>query len=220
MSEDRIPFNKVGTGEPETLGDLAEREGITEAEWRARNLPESKLTLKWRYANKSVPLYERRLRSLREFNIGPAVQAWVRSRLEWVVDNRLHEMPDGLVVLTIDPEGMVDIQQEELTVPPRLTIQQVESGEVPGTLWVVKDGKALVAEKPRHAADTFTRDLLATLGYEVEVGLPDALDGAEAFAISDEHGIAVCEGMTGKATDKLVECFDKLWGQKQGAQIG
>ena len=102
-----IPYNKVGNEKPETIADVAESEGISEEEWRAQNLPASVLEFRWRYTNKTIHLYERRLRSLAAFNVGPAVQAWVRSRLEWVRDNKLYEMPDGVIVLTVDPEGMV-----------------------------------------------------------------------------------------------------------------
>lgn len=214
MSEDRIPFNKIGSDAPATVADLAGREGITEEEWRARNLPASKLAFRWRYMNKRIPLYERRLRSLREFNIGPAVQAWVRSRLEWVIDNKLYEMPDGIVVLTIDPEGAVEIQQDDLVEAPAFAPGQLESDEAPGMPWFAKDGTVFCVEEPRQAADTFVRDLVTTLGYEFQVGQPASLEGAEAFAVSDEFGIVVCDGMTGDVTDRLVECFEKLWSQK------
>lgn len=214
MVDETMPFNKIGSDEPASLVDLAEREGISEEEWRARNLPASKLEFKWRYSNKKIPLYERRLRSLHEFNIGPAVQAWVRSRLEWVVDNKMYEMPDGVIVLSIDPEGMVDIKQEEQAPAPAFTVAQLEAGEAPGTLWLAQDGIVRCVEEPREAADTFVRDLVKTLGYEFETGRPETLEGAEAFAISDEFGIAACEGKAGDVTNKLAECFEKLWSQK------
>lgn len=217
MTEEAIPFNKIEASAPTTLADLAECEGITEEEWRARNLPSEKLELRWRYDNKQVPLYERRLRSLRAFNVGPAVQAWVRSRLEWVIDNKLYEMPDGVIVLSIDPEGVVEIQQEAQAPVPSFLTEQLETDDAPGTLWFAKDGVVHCSEEPRQAADTFARDLVTTLGNTFEVGRPEVLDGVEAFVISDEFGIVPCEGKTGAVTDKLVECFDKLWSQKQGA---
>ena len=136
---DTIPYNKVGNAKPESMADIAENEGISEEEWRAQNLPASKLEFRWRYTNKTIHLYERRLRSLGSFNVGPAVQAWVRSRLEWVRDNKLYEMPDGVIVLTIDPEGMVDTQLEELHPAPQFTRAMLDADEVPGTLWVAKD---------------------------------------------------------------------------------
>lgn len=213
MTEEAIPFNKIGSEAPETVADLAERAGISEEEWRAQNLPASTLEFRWRYGNKKIYLYERRLRSLRAFNVGPAVQAWVRSRLEWVADNRFHDMPDGVIVLSIDPEGVVEIEQEALPQTPAFTRAMLDAGEVPGTLWCVKDGVVHCAEEPQLAADTFARDLVTTLGNELEIGMPTDLDGAEIFAISDEFGIVCCEGAQGQLTQKLVECFDKLWAQ-------
>lgn len=205
-----IPYNKVGSTKPESMADIAEGEGISEEEWRAQNLPASKLEFRWRYTNKTIHLYERRLRSLGAFNVGPAVQAWVRSRLEWVRDNKLYEMPDGLIVLTIDPEGIVDVKMEELLQAPVITRALVETGEVPGTIWAVRDDKLIVGEEPRHAADTLVRDLGTTLGYEVvQAQLP--LDDAEVFVVNDESGIIPVEGTTGPVIRKLSECFDKLW---------
>ena len=40
---DTIPYNKVGNAKPESMADIAENEGISEEEWRAQNLPASKL---------------------------------------------------------------------------------------------------------------------------------------------------------------------------------
>lgn len=205
MGDEAIPYNKVGTGASEDAAGAAERDGISEEEWRAQNLPASKLEFRWRYTNKTIHLYERRLRSLGLFNVGPAVQAWVRSRLEWVRDNKFYEMPDGVIVLTIDPEGMVDIQQEELPPLPQ---------EVPGTLWSVRDGVLRTAEEPRHAADTLVRDLATTLGHEVEWA-PASTDDDEAFVVSDEFGIVPVGGADGPVTQRLVECFDKLWTLKK-----
>lgn len=205
MSKSSIPYNKVGTGDADDLQGAAEREGISEEEWRAQNLPASKLEFRWRYTNKTIHLYERRLRSLGAFNVGPAVQAWVRSRLEWVRDNKFYDMPDGVIVLTIDPEGVVDIQQEELPSLPQ---------EVPGTLWSVRDGVLCTAEEPMHAADTLVRDLATTLGYEVDLDAPSPEDD-EAFAVSDEFGIVPVGGSDGPVTQRLVECFEKLWTLKK-----
>ena len=211
MAEEAIPYNKVGNSKPETVADVAESEGISEEEWRAQNLPSSKLEFRWRYTNKTIHLYERRLRSLAAFNVGPAVQAWVRSRLEWVRDNKLYEMPDGVIVLTVDPEGMVDVRLEELRSTPKFTRAMLDAGEVPGTLWIAK-GNELYTEAPtNHAADTFVRDLAKTLGYTLTQDELEFGESAEVFAVSDEFGIVPVEGTTGPVVTKLSECFDKLW---------
>ena len=206
MSEDAIPYNKIGTDEPATAESLAEREGISEAEWRARNLPSTKLLFRWRYTNKTIHLYERRLRSLAAFNVGPAVQAWVRSRLEWVRDNKFYDMPSGVIVLSIDPEGEVDITQEPLRDAPAFT----RGGDAPGTLWYAKDGLVYTKAAVCHAADTLVRDLCKTLGFEM-ADTPIEQDGVEVFAVSDEFGIVACEDARGPVVQKLSECFDKLW---------
>lgn len=211
MVKEAIPYNKVGNEKLETVADVAASEGISEEEWRAQNLPASKLEFRWRYTNKAIHLYERRLRSLAAFNVGPAVQAWVRSRLEWVRDNKLYEIPDGVIVLTVDPEGMVEVQLEKLRPAPQFTRAMLDAGELPGTLWIAK-GDELYTEAPsNHAADTFVRDLAKTLGYTLIQGELAPDDGAEVFAVSDEFGIVPVEGTTGPVIAKLSECFDKLW---------
>ena len=201
-----MPFNKVGSANPQGAAGLAEQEGVSEEEWRAQNLPATKLEFRWRYTNKTIHLYERRLRSLAAFNVGPAVQAWVRSRLEWVRDNRFYEMPDGVIVLSIDPEGEVDIQQEPLQKTPAFT----DSGDMPGTLWVAKDGCVYSEQSIRHAADTLVRDLCKTLGFEQSETRLEGKD-IERFIVSDEFGIIAHETQNGPITQKLSECFDKLW---------
>lgn len=198
-----MPFNSVGTAKPQGAAELAEREGISEEEWRAQNLPATKLEFRWRYTNKAIHLYERRLRSLAAFNVGPAVQAWVRSRLEWVRDNRFYEMPDGVIVLTIDPEGEVDIQQEPLRATPSFA-------NAPGTLWTAKDSCVHAEQDISHAADTLVRDLCKTLGFEFGEASLEGED-AEQFRVSDEFGVIAHEAQNGPITQKLVECFDKLW---------
>lgn len=209
MSEDleKMPFNKVGTGAEQDARAAAEREGISEEEWRAQNLPAEKLVFRWRYDNGAIPLFERRLRSLGAFNVGPAVQAWTRSRLEWVRDNRLYDMPEGVIVLSIDPEGVVDIQQEELSQAPA----RVE-GDVHGTSWWVEDEVLHTAEPPRHAADTFVRDLASTLGWQLAIG-EEPGERARHFVVSDEFGIIANPEDESPVIDKLAECFDKLWTQ-------
>lgn len=198
-----IPRNIVGNANGDKLKVSASGYSMSEEEWRAANLPAEKLTLRWRYANKEIQLYERRLRSLHAYNVGPAVQAWVRSRLEWVRDNKLYEKPNGVIVLTIDPEGDVDIQLEELQKPYR---------GCEGTMWVAT-GSRLLAVCPsgelKNAADTFVRDLAGTLGYAVECveAAPHPLD--QAFIVSDEFGVVPIHG--GDVVRKMQECFDKLW---------
>ena len=219
MTEEKMPFNLVGD-----LEKKAADEAELERAWRAKNLPAVKLVFRWRYASRKIQLYERRLRSLAQFNVGPAVQAWVRSRLEWMQDNRLYEQPDGVLELTIDPEGDVAMDMQPVGEPPRLSEEALQwEGDVltgcalPGTLWVVdaEHAHALPADL-KHAADTFTRDLVVTLGRPLAQGPIERgqLEGAEIFLTNDEHGIVPCVGREGEMTEKLSACFAKLWSAK------
>lgn len=206
MTEEAIPYNKVGTEPPDDADELARREGITEAQWREKNLPACALEFRWRYTNRTIHLYERRLRSLASFNVGPSLQAWVRSRLEWVRDTQFSKMPQGIIVLTIDPEGDVDIRQEPIGKTPVFRAQ----GPVPGTLWAAKGDVLYMPDQVQHAADTLVRDLGKTLGFELAAQAPAQAD-AGFFAVSDEYGIIAREDAREAAIDKLITCFDKLW---------
>ncbi len=228
MTENEMPRNIIESGFEDEGGikERAEREGITEAEWRARNLPSHPITFRWKYANKTIQLYERRLHSLRDFHVGPALQAWVRSRLEWVADNKLYELRNGVIVLSIDPEGDVDINLEEPVDAPVFTEDElvVENAklkgmEVPGTLWLARD-KHLVAlsegDRLCHAADTLVRDLATTLKFTVDVH--ETADAAlledahlELFSVSDEFGVVPCQGHVGPVVRKMDACFTRLW---------
>ena len=223
MSEEfeSMPYNEVGTGEPESIADIAEREGITEEQWRAENLPHEDLIFRWRYTDGELPLYERRIRSLRAFNIGPAVQAWVRSRLEWTCDNKLRELPDGVLVMKIDTEGLLEIELEPVGLAPAFDHDNLIwcqgtllTSTHFKTLWVAR-GKELTPLPSTicHAADTLVRDLAKTLGYEVTdrpVPKEDFFD-MECFVVADEFGVIPCSDLHGATTHKMMECFNKLW---------
>ena len=227
MTEETLemPRNLVGGGTEESDAEQAQlADEEAEREWRAHNLPAEKLTLRWKYANKEIQLYERRLRSLRAYNVGPAVQAWVRSRLEWVRDNKLYERPDGVIVLEIDPQGDVDLRLEEACEPPQFCADDLcfEDGVLRGctlaaTLWAIgeRDICAVDAGKAgiRDAADTLVRDLAKTLGFEQVEGkiAQEQLVDWELFAANDEFGVIPCEEHGGAAVAKMAACFERLW---------
>ena len=161
----------------------------------------------------------------------------MRSRLEWMVDERLSERPDGVLVLTITPEGDVGMALRDVAEAPVLREESLTwdadgrlvGCDVAGSVWQVVDGEARMRdagglEMPRAAADTFARDVLRTMGIEAREGgvsRGDAGGGAggaagagdgELFVISDEHGVTGCEGASGPAAEKLELCFERLWG--------
>lgn len=228
-TEDKIPFNLVGAqddADPANIAreELAEREAISLEEWSKRNLPDHKITFRWRYDNKKIQLYERRLHSLASFNVGPAIQAWARSRMEWMRDEKLFELPDGVLVFSIDPDADIDIQLEPQREAPTFTIDDLEwvgdeldGSDLAGSVWVARGDELSIFPQPiRHAADTLVRDLAQAFGLQI-VGAhltPADLENAEIFHVSDEFGIIGCEGKGGPVTDKMVQSFDKLWSLK------
>lgn len=228
-TEDKIPFNMVGAqddADPANIAreELAAREAISLEEWSKRNLPDHKITFRWRYDNKKIQLYERRLHSLASFNVGPAIQAWARSRMEWMRDEKLFELPDGVLVFSIDPEADIDIQLEPQREAPAFTIDDLEwvgdeldGSDLAGSVWVARGNELSIFPQPiRHAADTLVRDLAQAFGLRiVDAHLtPADLENAEIFHVSDEFGIIGCEGKGGPVTDKMVQSFDKLWSLK------
>ena len=228
-TEDKIPFNLVGAqddADPANIAreELAAREAISLEEWSKRNLPDHKITFRWRYDNKKIQLYERRLHSLASFNVGPAIQAWARSRMEWMRDEKLFELPDGVLVFSIDPEADIDIQLEPQREAPTFTIDDLEwvgdeldGSDLAGSVWVARGNELSIFPQPiRHAADTLVRDLAQAFGLRiVDAHLtPADLENAEIFHVSDEFGIIGCEGKGGPVTDKMVQSFDKLWSLK------
>lgn len=228
-TEDKIPFNLVGAqddADPANIAreELAEREAISLEEWSKRNLPDHKITFRWRYDNKKIQLYERRLHSLASFNVGPAIQAWARSRMEWMRDEKLFELPDGVLVFSIDPDADIDIQLEPQRETPTFTIDDLEwvgdeldGSDLAGSVWVARGNELSIFPQPiRHAADTLVRDLAQAFGLRiVDAHLtPADLENAEIFHVSDEFGIIGCEGKGGPVTDKMVQSFDKLWSLK------
>lgn len=228
-TEDKIPFNMVGAqddADPANIAreELAAREAISLEEWSKRNLPDHKITFRWRYDNKKIQLYERRLHSLASFNVGPAIQAWARSRMEWMRDEKLFELPDGVLVFSIDPEADIDIQLEPQREAPAFTIDDLEwvgdeldGSDLAGSVWVARGNELSIFPQPiRHAADTLVRDLAQAFGLRIVNAhlTPADLENAEIFHVSDEFGIIGCEGKGGPVTDKMVQSFDKLWSLK------
>lgn len=229
---ENMPFNLVGAAaeddDPANIAreEMAEREAASLEEWSKRNLPDHKIVFRWRYDNKCIQLYERRLHSLAKFNVGPAIQAWARSRLEWVRDERLFQKPDGVIVFSVDPEADIDIQLEDQREAPAFTIDDLQwTGDelagtaLAGSVWVVREGQAAIAPAPiRHAADTLVRDLAQAFGLEVVEDAhltPVELEDAEVFLVSDEFGCVPCAGKGGEIADKMEQSFAKLWSLKK-----
>ncbi len=222
MSEE-MPRNMIAGAQEEapTRDDAA-----IEAEWLANNVPHERLELHWRYANGSVQLYERRLRSLPAHGVGPALCSYLRTRLEWLCDNKLRAQPNGMAVVTVETNGDVDIQLADAVALPQLgeanliwDDDTLTGADVSGALFVrTSDELVIVSEEPlRDACETFAQDLSVTLAKSLGYSIAERdvqrneLASAEIALVNDELGLVVLDGHAGAYTQKLTACFDKLW---------
>lgn len=221
MAEE-MPRNLIHcAGEPQHID-----EEQLEKEWLASNVPAERLELHWRYENGAVQLYDRRLRSLAAYGVGPALRSYLRTRLEWFCDNKLYAQPRGIVVVIVETNGDVDMKLGDPVAAPTLGENnlvfengQLTGANVPGALFARKGDKLhiVASDGLRDACESFAADLAKTLakslGYVVvdEPFVEDDLQGAELLLVNEEFGEAVVEGHDGPFADRLVECFDKLW---------
>lgn len=225
----QMPRNLVHGSAPEPEPEPERDDAALEARWLAENLPAEPLQLRWRYNNRTIQLYERHLRSFVNYRIGPALRSYLRTRLEWVNDNKLWEKPSGVIVVDVDPGGDVDVTLADAEPAPTLTVVDLrfEDGalagaSVPGSLWVRPLGTGAVhcvpgLDKLKGASETLVRDLTTTLGYELAEGTVSKAEveaeGTETLLVNDEFGILVIEGHEGSFTAKMQSCFEKLWSQ-------
>lgn len=193
-----MPRNIVGGGAVAGVSSDGAADGaarlpqLSEAEWRAQNMPATRLLVRWGYRGGQVQLLNRRMRNLAERRVGPAMCAWIRERVEWEAANRLRERPDGVIVVDVDPagEGSVDVRVDALGELPAFTRDMLDGG-VPAGLhpWAVTtDGRvrrlhagaadgahgeaagadAAGGDDAESAIDRFAFDLAKTLGLAAE----------------------------------------------------
>ncbi len=193
-----MPRNVVGGGAATGAGDGGTANGagrlpqLSEAEWRAQNMPKTRLVVRWGYRGGQVQLLNRRMRNLAERCVGPAMCAWIRERVEWEAANRLRERPDGVIVVDVDPagEGSVDVRVDALGESPVFTRDMLNGALSAGLHpWVVTadghvrrlgasaaDGAhdkaagadAVDDDAAESAIDRFAADLAKTLGFAAE----------------------------------------------------
>ena len=219
---DQMPRNMIqGAGQHEQI-DEAE----LERRWIAENVPAERLELHWRYESGAVQLYDRRLRSLASYGVGPALRSYLRTRLEWFCDNKLYEQPRGIVIVTVETNGDVDMklgQPVELHVLDESNLvwdgDTLKGASIPGALLVRQGDELMVVSQDglRDACESFAADLAGTLAKSMGYSVVDRpvtkadLPGAEVFFVNDEQGEQVLQGHDGPLATKLVECFEKLW---------
>ena len=187
-----MPRNVVGSGAAQ--GAVAADEGarlpqLSEAEWRAQNMPATRLLVRWGYRNGQVQLLNRRMRNLAERRVGPAMCAWIRERVEWEAANRLRERRCGVIVVDVDPagEGSVDVRVDALGEPPSFTRDMLDGG-LPAGLhpWVVTaDGhvRRVHAGKADAAHDEAAVAGAADTAHGEETGAGAVSDDAAESAI-------------------------------------
>ena len=188
-----------------------------------RTVPAQGLDLRWRLANGDLPLRERHLRSLADLGVGSPMQSWMRTRLEYVLENHAVENPNGTLHIQMDGEGRTTFEVGPLGETPTLSVADLlERGgavvgcSVPGTVWLAADNSLIAAtdRKLIDAAATTVRDLAKTLGYEVaERPVPSEqvrAQGAEVFLVSDEFGVVAFEGHGGAIATKFTELLNRV----------
>ena len=196
--ESPMPRNVVGggaAGGAVAAGEGARLPQLSEAEWRAQNMPATRLLVRWGYRNGQVQLLNRRMRNLAERRVGPAMCAWIRERVEWEAANRLHERPDGVIVVDVDPagEGSVDVRVDALGEPPSFTRDMLDGG-LPAGLhpWVVTaDGH--VRRVHAGKADA-AHDEAAVAGAADTAHGEAAVAGAADAAHGEEIGAGAVDG--------------------------
>ena len=192
----------------------------------------SPIQLRWRVVDGRIPLKERHLRSLDPLQLPPPLTAWIRSRLEWAVDNLLAKDTDAVLCLAIDPEKDVVVSLEELRALPKLTQRnlyeqdgfvtgvRIEGKPLEGIVFCESDGALFIsAEALASAASTLAYDLASTLGFAPVVAPLSAeciKNTNTAFLVSDEFGfIPIDLGHHRPAemplSNKLKECLDKVF---------
>ncbi|MDR2714661.1 MAG: hypothetical protein LBB42_03965 [Coriobacteriales bacterium] len=176
------------------------------------------VNLRWRIVGGEIPLRERRIRSLDPLGLPAPLTAWVRSRLEWAVDNLLDKNSEGVLCLAIDPQKDVVVSLEEARIAPELTVDnlieqddvvvgvEVKGRQLVGVVFCEQKGALFAStEELISAPATLVKDLAATLGFELTVAplTPSEIEQADAaFLVSDEFGYVSIELADGKTAAK------------------
>lgn len=167
--------------------------------------------IRWKLAGGKLPLYERHLRSLSRYGYPSPLCSWIRTRLEWSIENQTVDNPEGVVHIFVNDKDEVDVRIEAARDIAALVDDEC-------TAWEVRtdaDGESVLVPltEPLDAAATLLRDLSSTLGMKV-VHVPGQIDGlgeaVERFRTSDEFGFLPGEP-SGPVCAKMAACFDKLW---------
>lgn len=189
------------------------------------------LTVRWRLHNRALPLKNRHLRAFSQSGVSNGLASWARQHIEWTLVEGTGTFPNGVLVLDVDGEGRAVMTADAYEALPDLDVRglvervrpeasQPVEGEV---LWIAQpDGfVALTSEsKPLSGANSLVADLAKTLGRHVALNaallgadedLVRALSaGAEAFLVSDEHGVVGALDASGAVARQFKGYYDRL----------
>lgn len=195
------------------------------------------LVCRWRLQDGTLPIENRHLRALgRRHVLGKKLSrqllAWAKQHIEWTLADGTAEHPDGVLMLFVDAEGRAAMACGDYEPLPDTTLagllaraasgsdEASETDIAPETIWVGR-GRGLAVgmapgEHPSGAA-SLVEDLAKTLGMPVErdpqllARLADAAEKpAEAFLVSDEHGIIPASDASGALARKFADGWDRL----------
>lgn len=195
------------------------------------------LVCRWRLQAGELPIENRHMRALgRRHVLGKKLSrqllAWAKQHIEWTLADGTHDHPDGVLMLLVDAEGraamacgdyepLADTTLAALLARAELGGDEASETDVaPETIWVAR-GRGLAVgmapgEHPSGAA-SLVEDLAKTLGMPVERDpqlIAHLADGtvrpAEAFLVSDEHGIVPASDASGALAQKFAGGWDRL----------
>ena len=191
-------------------------------------IPTRAVELRMRLCDGKLPMYERHLKALKNYGLGGPMQSWLRTRMEYVLENHAPTHPDGVLHMTATPDGKVLFEVEPQGEAPVLSVDDcvVEEGVVSGVrvyaepaqidlspLWIAdSQAKTLVvgAEELVFASCTTLKDLARTIGWTVDIR-PVRQDqvAQDAFVVTDEFGVLPV--VEGPAYQVFAPLMARLW---------
>lgn len=224
---------ETGKGGPATARDLKDFK-----------LGKPVLVCRWRLYNRALPLANRHMRALGARRIdgeplhGTLLQ-WAKQHIEWTLSDGSVDNPYGVLMIVVDEKG-----QAAMSVGPYTPLSETSARELairalksrrecretavaPETFWAVReDGTLLMDAGPEECpsgAASLIVDLAKTLGMPVlrvdglaSSYLEGALKPAEAFLVSDEHGVVPSSDIAGKVSKSFEGGYQKLLDKTKG----
>lgn len=189
------------------------------------------LSLRWRIASRDLPLKQRYYRSLREYGLSNGVISWVIQHVEWTLPEGSLQEPSGVLTLEFDQKGracmdlqpykkIIDTSAEGLFTYAEERGTHAHEGIDSEVMWTADENALYVWTDKKaalSAANSLIYDLARQKAYKLVYMLPDydkfveqIKGGAEAFLVSDEHGVVQAKDAQGNQGAFFVSCWEKL----------